>query len=104
MKYIKTDTNIFELVEETEMVYIVKAKKLKTTYSKSKIQTNVLGTSDSLEDLCDVFVVEKPHEWSAFRKYAAAKKENGTCYGAIRTDKGFIYVAKTNDKGELYLL
>ena len=89
----------------------------------------VLKQSDSIEELCDGFVViseeyDEPHyvkkliDTNAldfrnnWKPYGKGKVLDQTCqklidaiiYGAIWTDKGLIYVAKMNEKGELELL
>lgn len=93
---------------------------------------DIIKQSDSIEELCDEFVlIQKvnnenhytiliPNEEDKGKelKYAYVRnaKNNWYCsvidyikakdiiYGAIWTDKGLIYVAKMNDKGELELL
>lgn len=123
MKYIRTEYNIWEVVEETEIIYRVKSKSdPHNIYSKSKCQTDVIKSADTIEELCDEFVVYTPNMYSnmkvylryefeskldsAIQDYANYKdlNEEVYVYGAIWTDKGLIYVAKMNDKGELELL
>ena len=111
MKYIRTEQTIFEVIEETNLVYRVRAKNKKNIYSKSKCQTTVNGSADTIEELCDEFVQEYPQASGIghlqTRGFNEAKSWN-ICdfkvYGAIWTDKGLIYVAKMNEKGELELL
>ena len=55
MRYIKTDTNIFEVVDQNEKVFYVKSINNKhKIYSKSKCNTIVLEPSDYIEKLCDI--------------------------------------------------
>lgn len=73
---------------------------------------NVLKIADTIEELCDEFVViyeeskkfTKPFT-SAYCDISDVLKEHdlSECeiYGAIWTEKGLIYVAKMNEKGEL---
>ena len=113
MKYIRTKWSIFEVVEETDLVYRVKAKWTPThIYSKSKCQTEVIKQADTIEELCDEFVYVKRDINTIFcdlpkaekKLYKSKKSYWEIIYGAIWTDKGLIYVAKMNEKGELELL
>ena len=121
MKYIRTKWSIFEVVEETDLVYRVKAKWTPThIYSKSKCQTEVIKQADTIEELCDEFVIFNPTieqkeylvKWLGKDKikYKTGQQQEGfitpyeTLYGAIWTDWGLKYVAKMNEKGELELL
>lgn len=113
MKYLRTQTTIYEVEGENEKVYLVKAKKDENNiYSKSKINTFVVAVSDKLEDLCDEFVIIRER----FKPITLINLEqvrlnrgrygftNSKVYGAIWTDKGLIYVAEMNSEGELKLL
>ena len=60
--------------------------------------------ADTIEELCDEYVVEDRDDFAVFHNLKLAKQTKGVVYGAIWTDKGLIYVAKMNDKGELELL
>lgn len=76
--------------------------------------TKELKQADTIEELCDEFVIisgevkqidddyKSVLEWTkqAFEEY----KIKSIIYGAIWTDKALIYVAKMNNKGELELL
>ena len=58
MKYIKTSSSIFEVVEETDLIYRVRAKHMPNKiYSKSNCQTEVLGESDELIYLINRIVI-----------------------------------------------
>ena len=58
MKFIRTKTNIFEVVDENDLVYRVKAKgNPNNIYSKSKCQTSVIKQGFTVEELCDKFIV-----------------------------------------------
>lgn len=114
-KYIRTKDTIFEVVEETPIIYRVKAKgNPHNIYSKSKCQTEVIKEAGTIEELCDEFVWVSVNEEYANRKaneygLRTSKMQLGcpqlkTIYGAIWTNKGLIYVAKMNEKGELELL
>lgn len=108
MKYIRTKDTIFKVVEETDIIYKVVAKNKKNIYSKSKCQTYVLESADTIEELCDEFVCERPSgETYILDKpfnLKAQQKYIGEIFGTIWTNKGLIYVAKMNDNGELELL
>lgn len=72
------------------------------------------NTADTIEELCDDFVVAYEDgarivygdlEWAKTKAKASLEFGNkSVIYGAIWTDKGLIYVAKMNEKGELELL
>ena len=109
MSYIRTKDTIYKVVEENDLVYRVIAKKDKSkVYSKSKITTDIIGKSDTLEELCDEFVdiynYGKPSISLLNDVYAFESYKARDVYGAIWTDKGLIYVAKFNNKGVLELL
>ena len=56
-KYIRTDSSIFEVVDENELVFRVKAKgNPNNIYSKSKSQTPVYKCSDKLENLINRYI------------------------------------------------
>ena len=112
--FIRTKDNIFEVVEETDLVYRVKAKTIPNkVYSKSKCQTSVIKQADTIEELCDEFVVIDKIDKRNYivnplqiteKEISIFLMDGAIIYGAIWTDKGLIYVAKMNDKGELELL
>lgn len=106
-RYIRTEHNIWEVVDENDSVFRVKSKSDSSNiYSKSKCQTTVVKSADTIEELCDEFVVldnnGKPQVYSPFN--LKVWTTDNDLYGAIWTDKGLIYVAKMNEKGELELL
>ena len=124
MRYIRTkDDKIFLIHEDLEI------KDLWYFENREKIlviscNPGDLGkTADTIEELCDEFVLinskiwvlggynqfesKKDAEWdykNAIRLWKISKIPNKALYGAIWTDKGLIYVAKMNSKGELELL
>lgn len=120
MKYIRTKDTIYEVVDENKRCLIVRGKRKKNiTYGKSKRNTILIGKANTIEELCDAFVMFCPNAhrrkirvYETMRSISLYSKRdkrwNGNMvdkvYGAIWTDKGLIYVAKMNDKGELELL
>ena len=115
MKYIRTKDTIFKVVDETDLVYRVKAKgNPHHIYSKSKISIYNVVEGNTIEELCDEFVflsekntyIDMTHRFCdipfMIRDYDDIKNPN--IYGAIWTDTGLKYVAKMNEKGELELL
>lgn len=90
------------------------------------LQTKIIAETDTIEELCDEFVLHYgdtmqtsvPIPWATYERRDEHWEENkqrliaelnkpqrkAIVYGAIWTDKGLIYVAKMNDKGELELL
>ena len=113
MKYIRTKDTIFAVVKELEKVYFVRAKgNNNNIYSKSKCQTNVVSQANTIEDLCDQFVLLDHNKvfllannnFSVIKDIWNRRDMEIYIYGAIWTNKGLIYVAKINEKGELELL
>lgn len=127
-KYIKTRDNIFEVVTERELVYIVKSRKNpETLYTKSKCQTEVLLEGDKVRQLCDEFIEICPNHrhviFSTYRqlllsvnryyvttnlsmkeKFMERIKEGYIFYGAIWTSNGLKYVSIADEKGDFQLL
>ena len=95
-------------------VYEVKVNKYhELVYCKDNqivLSCNILNQSETIEELCDRFVVidketKEVMNIIAFLEYAkhwVSWKYN--IYGAIWTSKGLIYVAKMNENGELELI
>lgn len=114
MKYIRTKDTIFEIIGETDIIYKVKAKgDPNNTYSKSKCQTHVIKSGDTIKELCDEFVVigykiKDPFIFSkegiSIDEFWKHSPSDTIVYGAIWTNKGLKYVSKMNEKGELELL
>ena len=107
MKYIRTKDTLFAVVGENEKVLVVRAKgNPYHFYNKSKRNTEIVAQADTIEELCDEFVIVGTN-WQQIIDLESARynpKRTMKVYGAIWTDKGLIYVAKMNDKGELKLL
>ena len=112
--YIRTKDGIYKVEGETchKKAYFI------DRYEEDVIlKEQVIKQSETLEELCDEFVVfdkEQPNgkllyykgfenlkkEFIDFEK----DKEKVVVCGAIWTDKGLIYVAKMNDEGDLELI
>ena len=123
MKYIRTkDGNIYEIVEDRQddMWLVVKEHKPNTYNFKISLR-RVFKQADTIEELCDEFVLIKKGKpelfvrnndeivkhcaFESFVKFNLPHSNKITdIYGAIWTDKGLFYVAKMNEKGELELL
>lgn len=108
MNYLRTKDTVYQVVDQNNLVYRVKGKKDPLNiYSKSKKNTEIIASSDTIEELCDAYVVirqgQKPLVLQNNATYSVSFN-NTTIYGAIWTDKGLIYVAKMNEKGTLELL
>ena len=110
MKYVKTKEGIFE-VEQKYRDLVSCGEKGINYYQGWKIKKQ----ADSIEELCDGWVLESKAYTSGFFVIYNTKenqermknfklRKGETLFGAIWTDKGLIYVAKMNDKGELELL
>ena len=104
MKYIRTkDGRIgtgWEIASKPNVISFGQPHKFREQISKD----DVLKQADTIEELCDEFVVEDRDEFAIFHNLKLAKQTKGIIYGAIWTDKGLIYVAKMNEKGVLELL
>ena len=111
MKYFRTKDTIYELLktgffkyeglEERHTYYL-------TIDRRTFLDGQVLKQAETLEELCDEFVIGGTN-WAQIidldsAKYNCNKHDNLKVYGAIWTDKGLIYIAKMNTKGELELL
>lgn len=123
MKFLRTEDTVFEVVEETELVYRVKAKgNPHNIYSKSKKNTTVIKIGDTITDVCDEFIIKykdepKPRIQDLEAMVDILNENNITVpdhiawlkkayedeleyiYLGIWTRNGLRYVA--NDKGEL---
>jgi hypothetical protein len=106
MRYIRTKDTIFEVIEETDAVYRVKAKgNPHNIYSKSKCQTEVVKFADTIEELIDRYVCVEPNgEHTVLPSNSIVSFIETIIYGAIWTEWGLKYVAKMNIKGGLELL
>jgi len=120
MKYIRTKDGIFTISRiYAGHIGYMNANKTGVHWTEQKIalkdETPGYKTADTIEELCDEFVVVQKdfhdllnadtHCLQTLKKYYEINKiEVLGIYGAIWTDKGLIYVAKMNDKGELELL
>ena len=121
MDYV-ADKKKLNLIEDIAFANYCKAHKLDArdiNRDKELKCNNVIATADTIEDLCDRFVIVFTHsdnelcyrdDFKTLEEalhFISSYKDRCkiiTLYGAIWTDKGLIYVAKMNDKGELYLL
>lgn len=105
MKYIRTKYEIMridiEIKNELPVMIGVHTKECEVGEFQG---IEVLKQANTIEELCNEFVVEDNYDFAIFSNLKLAMQTKGTCYGAIWTDKGLIYVAKMNDKGELELL
>lgn len=101
MKYIRTFSGII-----VDTVKQAKRLGMSVEEYESKFPYSCSTKADTIEELCDEFVVfddnAKPQVYSPFN--LKVWTTNNDLYGAIWTDKGLIYVAKMNEKGELELL
>ena len=126
MKYIRTkDGRIIDLEQGWNCFDLYDgSKELKKHYSRMVFNQrgdamftseeyftslDILKQADTIEELCDEFVLfreGKPYAFVPNKEYNA--KIAHDCWkdyrGAIWTDKGLIYVAKMNEKGDLELL
>jgi len=123
MKYIRTKDGIkyFYNIEQKGDGYFFDYSdgQIEGTGFKTIEEWNKMPFINTIEELCDEFVIEYPDGEKDTLNYDFANSlrsmgmeqynmelKHNWCklYGAIWTDKGLIYVAKMNDKGELELL
>ena len=107
MRYIRTKDGIIEITKDKKhCIAYDKIFELKEDWQKE-----VIKSADTIEELCDEFVVV--HGGKVICQFASKVWNYGEIksiaigndfYGAIWIDKGLIYVAKMNEKGELELL
>ena len=110
MKYIRTKNGIYEVVEDNNKEWgkqiVVKLPK-NLNMKLADVKDQILKQSDSIEELCDEFVVVNNTCFNMPQllgtKIDKDYYKHEKVYGAIWTSKGLIYVAKMNDKGELEL-
>lgn len=107
MRYIRTDLDeLYEIVaEEEEKVCIG----YDWDYNIYIYKNRIIKQADTIEELCDAFVLfknNKPYAIVPNKEHNAELAHDvwKDYRGAIWTDKGLKYVAKTNNKGELELL
>lgn len=111
MKYIRTKDKKGNQYIISDRDYIFQIRDNKVIFARG-YEEELLGQADTIEELCDEFVIIFPDgTWQTYKMFYAIKAclemdyYNGCkYYGAIWTDKGLIYVAKMNEKGELELL
>lgn len=121
MKYIRTKYQIYDTYSKYIHLQETKyAKKTEYYYQTNDLsipfELKVLKQADTIEELCDRFIVEYENgSFTIFTDFRDLKKHfdyypqdyhkvTGR-YGAILVKgKGLIYRAKMNDKGELELL
>ena len=95
--YIRTKSSIFEVVDENDLVFRVRAKRSPINiYSKSKCQTLVIKKSDCILDLFNRYIITKnmksykvctKHQFESMSKKQVEKRlDNGfKIYGCIWT-------------------
>ena len=119
MKYIRTPEGIFEFAKRFDLEHYRNVGYTDEDIARKFIR-NGNKLADTIEELCDEFVLEHPLFAPNCKTlyHSLEKAKNGikkhnddahklypfTIYGAIWTSKGLIYIAKMNDKGELELL
>lgn len=110
--YLRTEETIYELVCPTcaDDKYVVREKHGSRTFGIDISRER--GIANTIEELCDEFVIEFEDKSHALMEDKSQIKEawdinryfHSIIYGAIWTDSGLIYVAKVNDEGESELL
>lgn len=89
---------------------IVKVETIADIQTKVIFKDNFVAQSETIEELCDMFVYCKRGFYEIYRQLDFAHydkeyiKNGGTIKGAIWTSKGLIYVAKMNSEGKLELI
>ena len=72
--FIRTKDNIFEVVEETDLVYRVKAKTIPNkVYSKSKCQTEVIKNGNEITELMvngDLLIIQDRTTSYPYKEFA----------------------------------
>ena len=121
MKYIRTKDRLLKFVNETAdfnhlrnrdvKVYWCEDNRVRTRELIGVIDDEVIKQADTIEELCDEFVIKAyissyPQIYHSvdLKELNEHREKDTEVFGAIWTSKGLIYVAKMNDKGELELL
>jgi hypothetical protein len=113
MKYIRTEKGIYEVVGADSCSYLNAPPEMYyiTSYNKNILKSKVIAQADTIEELCDEFVLVNENVFTKpqmleddYNRIDLNYYKNEDIYGAIWTDKGLIYVAKMNEKGELCLI
>lgn len=117
-KYIRTTDG--RIAEIKDNMFVKQSDVLRLVYKDKPYicvlngDDEIIKQADSIEELCDHFIVKYQNDYSIFSDFRDLKRHYDLYkqdyhrvigrYGAIWTDKGLIYVAKLNDKGELELI
>lgn len=116
MKYIRTKDEIYN---RSKIICCAFAREYQSEdWNKdieAYLQTPILKQADTIEELCDEFVLIRQEKelgetirvftrLELLLEFAICQWETDIIYGAIWTDKGLIYLAKMNEKEELELL
>ena len=97
-KYIRTETNIFEVVDENDLVYKVRAKRNPNNiYSKSKKSSDILFEGVTVGECLDEYVVDDGISLATFHNLKLAINTTGKLYGVINMKGGSKWIA-TYDK------
>lgn len=115
MKYVKIWDKVYLIDKITEKYACIHDTddNLYTYHYDIKLDDNRAQFSDTIEELCDEFVlyhvILKHHQtdklwWKMKLNLEEEDTKDLIIYGAIWTDKGLIYVAKLNEKGEWELI
>ena len=116
MKYIRTKNGIYEVVDTYEVSYVIGYTE--DGFEKKVYKEDVIKQSDTIEELCDEFVLydNQLKNYGVFDKMSTKIitfkwiKNNldiykgMTIYGAIWTSRGLEFVAKMNEDGVLCLI
>lgn len=110
MKYIRTKTGIYlkpdeKFIKGNQVLHFKFNPTHNDFLADFAVYEDIMKESDSIEELCDEFVVFNGKSFVCLLSKKPSEKYKGhEIYAAIWTDKGLIYVAKMNEKGELELL
>lgn len=112
MKYIRTKDGIFtpEKYQVAKAFVGIFEEEQAKVMSAKKTDFNIIKQADTIEELCDCYVIKDRDERLPFVSntdfdYSNNKdKNNFDVYGAIWVGVDLKSVAKMNDKGELELL
>lgn len=118
MKYIRTKHNIFEVIEETDLVYRVigASRKRNNIYSKSKCNTEAVKSADTIEELIDEKIIIDANKKHIIVKteleeiwWKQHDKDFVKCYAAIwiegdNNEPILKSIAKVNNEGKLELI
>ena len=108
-KYVRTKNGIYEknkvvVVDMLDAKCFVQVSAVEFTKGNISTYEDIIKEANTIEELCDMFVVRKETCRDLLVAKSWAKSYNEILYGAIWNDKGLIFVARLNMNNEWELI